>query len=78
MGWGKGAQKARVTHLALDEMPDARLGHDRDGHSGLDFPDQGRVRHARDAALSADVGGHALERHDGAGAGLFGDAGLTS
>ena len=24
----------------------------------------------------ADVGGHALERHDGAGAGVFGDLGL--
>ena len=26
-----------------------------------------------DAALRADVGGHALERHDGDGAGILGD-----
>ena len=31
------------------------------------------VGHARDAALAADVGGHALERHHGDGAGVLGD-----
>ena len=31
------------------------------------------VAHAGDAAIAADVGGDAFERHDGAGAGLFGD-----
>ena len=35
--------------------------------------DQQRVRHARDAAVAADVGGDALERHDGGGAGVLGD-----
>ena len=35
--------------------------------------DQVGVAHARDAALGADVGGHALERHDGDGAGVLGD-----
>ena len=38
--------------------------------------DQVGVAHARDAALGADVGGHALERHDGDGAGILGDLGL--
>ena len=32
--------------------------------------------HARDAAFPPDVGGHALERHHGRGAGVLGDAGL--
>ena len=35
--------------------------------------DQVGVAHAGDAALGADVGGHSLERHDGDGAGVFGD-----
>ena len=38
--------------------------------------DHGWVGHAGYAALGADVGGDALECHDGAGAGFFGDAGL--
>ena len=59
------------TDLAFDKVADAGLGHDGDRHGLLDLLDQGRVRHARHAALGADVGGHALERHDGAGAGLF-------
>ena len=41
-----------------------------------DLVDHGRVGHARDAAGRADVGGHALERHDGDGAGVLGDLGL--
>ena len=32
--------------------------------------------HAGNAAFGADLRGHALERHDGDGAGLFGDGGL--
>lgn len=62
--------------LRLDKVADARLGHDRDGDGGLDGPDDGRVAHARDAAVAADVGRHALERHHGDGAGLLGDARL--
>ena len=38
--------------------------------------DEVGVAHAGDAALRADVGGNALERHDGDGAGIFGDARL--
>ena len=66
----------RLEDLRLDEVADARLGHDRDGDGGLDRLDDGRVAHARDAAVAADVGRHALERHHGDGAGLLGDAGL--
>ncbi len=65
-----------LENLALDEVADAGLGHDGDGHGVLDLLDLGRVRHARDAALGTDVGGNPLERHDGAGAGVLGNAGL--
>ncbi|PUZ68123.1 hypothetical protein GQ55_2G000300 [Panicum hallii var. hallii] len=62
--------------LGLHEVADARLGHDRDGDGALDVADEPRVGHARHAALRADVGGDALQRHDGAGPGLLGDARL--
>ena len=58
--------------LGLDEVPDAGLGHDRDRDGGLDLADLGRIGHARDAALRTDVGGHALEGHDGDRAGILG------
>lgn len=48
--------------------------HDRDGHGLDDLLDHLGVGHACDAALYADVSGHALERHDGAGARLLCDA----
>ena len=57
-------------------MPDAALRHDGDGHGFLDSLDHLRVAHAGHAARRADVGGNALERHDGAGSGLFGDVRL--
>ena len=63
----------RLEHLRLGEVADARLGHHRDRHGLLDAADHLRVAHARDAAVAADVGRHALERHDGAGAGGLGD-----
>jgi hypothetical protein len=66
----------RLQDLRLDEVADARLGHDRDRHGFLDLADLVGVGHARDAAFLADVRGHALERHDGAGARVLGDAGL--
>ena len=66
----------RLEDLRLDEVADAGLGHHRDGDRGLDALDHLRVAHAGDAAVAADVGGHALERHDGAGAGVLGDLGL--
>ena len=58
--------------LGLDEVADARLRHDGDGHGLLDALDHLRVAHARDAAVRADVGGDALEGHDGDGAGGLG------
>jgi hypothetical protein len=55
-------------------MPNPRLRHDRNRHSSHDLLDELGVAHAGHAALGADVGRHALEGHDGDGAGLFGDA----
>ena len=63
----------RLQDLRLDEVTDARLGHDGDGHRLHDLLDQRGVAHARHAARRADVGRHALQRHDGHGAGLLGD-----
>ena len=65
-----------LQHLRFHEMPDAALRHDGDGHGLLDPFDHLRVAHAGHAARRADVGGNALERHDGAGSGLFGDVRL--
>ncbi len=48
-------------------------GMDDGGH---DLLDELGIGHAGDAAFGADHGGHALERHDGDRAGLFGDARL--
>lgn len=70
------APGACFSYLALHKVTNARLRHDGNGHGILDLLDQVRVGHAGDAALGADVGGDALEGHDGAGAGFFGDAGL--
>ena len=67
----------RLEDLRLDEVADAALRHHRDRDGLLDLADHVRVGHARDAALDADVGGHALERHHGAGAGVLGDARLV-
>ena len=66
----------RLEDLRLDEVADPGLGHDRDRDDLLDLLDLGGVGHASDAAFPADVGGHALERHHGARAGVLGDLGL--
>lgn len=66
------------TYLALDEMPNSRLGHDGDGDCVHDLPDHLGVAHACYAALGSDVCGHALEGHDGDGTGLLCNAGLHS
>ena len=63
----------RLEDLRLGEVADAALRHDRDGHRGLDALDHRRVAHAGDAAVAADVGRHALERHDRDRAGVLGD-----
>jgi hypothetical protein len=62
--------------LGLGEVADAGLGHDRNGRDGHDLLDELGAGHAGDAAFGTDHGGNALERHDGDGSGLFGDAGL--
>ena len=67
----------RLEDLRLDEVADARLGHDRDRHGLLDLADLVGIGHARDAAVAADVGRDALERHHGAGAGVLGDPRLV-
>lgn len=66
----------RLEDLALDEVADTGLCHDGDGDGLLDLLDHGRVRHAGDAAVLANVGGDSLEGHDGAGTRFLGDAGL--
>ena len=66
----------RFEDPSLHEVADARLGHHRDGNGVHDLADDADRGHARDAAFFADVGRNALQRHDGGGAGLFGDLGL--
>ena len=66
----------RLQDLRLGEMADARLGHHRNAHRIHDLANDSRRCHARHPAFLADVRRHALERHDGAGPGLLGDAGL--
>jgi hypothetical protein len=73
--WGEERGKWGA-YLALNEVTDARLGHDGDGDSSHDLLDHLRVGHACHASLDADISRDALEGHDGAGAGLLGDAGL--
>jgi hypothetical protein len=57
-------------------VPDARLGHHRDRHGLLDALDEQGVGHAGHAAVAADVGRHALERHHRGRPGVLGDLGL--
>src|SRR3954452_1750121 len=64
----------RLEYLRLDEVADARLGHDRDRDRVHDFRDQQRVAHARYATHGTDVGRDALKGHHGDRAGIFGDA----
>ncbi len=57
-------------------MADAHFGHHRNRDGVHDFANDFNAGHARDAAFFADVGGHAFQGHDRAGASFFGDAGL--
>src|SRR5215217_110939 len=61
----------RLQHLGLGEVADAGLRHHRDRDGLMDPADQQRVGHARDAAVAADVGRDALERHDRGGSGVL-------
>ena len=65
-----------LQHLSLNEVADAALRHDRDADRFLNTLDHLRVAHAGHAAGRTDVGGDALERHDGTGAGFLGDVRL--
>ena len=65
-----------LQNLGLDEVTNAGLRHDGDRHGLDDAFDQIRVGHAGHATLGADVGGDALEGHDGHGARVLGDLGL--
>ena len=67
----------RLEDLRLDEMTDARLGHDRDGDRVHDPLDHRGIGHAGHAAGCPDIGRDALERHHGDGAGILGDLGLV-
>ena len=66
----------RFQNARFHEVADARLGHHRNGDRAHDLFDDGDVGHARHAAFFADIGRHALQRHHGAGARVFGDLGL--
>ncbi len=63
----------RLEHLCLDEVPDPRLGHDRDRDRLLDLADHRRIGHPRDAAVAANIGRDALQRHHRGGASVLGD-----
>ena len=58
-------------NLRLHEVADAGLRHHRDGHGVDDALDEIRIGHAGHAALGADIGRHALQRHDGGSARVF-------
>ena len=63
----------RLEHLRLDEVPDAALRHDRDGHRLHDPLDHFGIAHARDPTGGTDVGRDALEGHDRHRPSVFGD-----
>ena len=67
----------RLQHLGLGEVPDAGLGHHRDGDRGLDRLDHGRVAHAGHPAVAPDVGRDPLEGHDRHRAGVLRHHGLV-
>src|SRR6185503_4853238 len=67
----------RFEHASLGEMANAGFGHNGDRDGAHDLPNDSDGRHAGHAALFADVGGHALERHHSGGSGAFGDDGLV-
>ncbi|KAL8140959.1 LOW QUALITY PROTEIN: hypothetical protein V2J09_006980 [Rumex salicifolius] len=62
--------------LRLDKVTNTSFRHDRNSDRLLNLLDELGVRHASNAALSADVGRDTLESHDGASAGLLSDTSL--
>ena len=82
VGWAEHLGFVDVVHtqvlqdFRLHDVADAGLGHDRDVDGLDDALDEVRIRHAGHATLGADIGRHALERHDGGCACVLGDLGL--
>ena len=61
---------------AFREVADASLRHHRNRDGIHDLADDADRGHARHAAVFANIGRDALQRHDGGGAGFFGNLGL--
>lgn len=53
------------TYLALNEVTNSCLGHDRNGDCLHNLLDHLGVTHACYTTLSSDIGRNALESHDG-------------
>ena len=66
----------RFEDARFGEVADAHLGHHRDGDGGHDVANDADLGHAGHAALFADIGRHAFQRHHRASARLLGDHGL--
>ncbi|WZY79888.1 hypothetical protein YC2023_026272 [Brassica napus] len=66
----------RFEDLRLHEMTDPGLGHHRNRNGLLDVLNHLGIAHPSDASLSANIGGNALQSHDGASTGFLRDAGL--
>ncbi len=67
----------RLENLRLGEVADAALRHHRNRDRLLNLSDDLRIGHARDAAIGADVGRDALERHHRDRSGRLGDLRLV-
>jgi hypothetical protein len=63
----------RLEHASFREMANAGLGHYGNRNRAHDVTNDADRSHARHPALFPDIGGHALERHHGRRAGVFGD-----
>ncbi|MPM94976.1 hypothetical protein SDC9_142125 [bioreactor metagenome] len=59
--------------LGLHKVPDAHLGHHRDGHRLLNAPNHFWVAHPGNAPGRPDIRRDALQGHHGAGTRLLGD-----
>jgi hypothetical protein len=67
-----------LEYLCLGEVANACLGHDKDRDGSLDSLDEGRVTHAGNSTVTANVSRHTLKGHDRYGAGVLGKASLVS
>ena len=62
-----------LKNLCFREMPDACLGHHRDGNRTDNLLDQAGLGHARHPALGTDHGRHPFQGHDGGGSSSLGN-----